>query len=158
MGSKKSSSEVESEEFNDAYYDKYVNFYYTNLINSLILFTLTTNELENLASPVFNPIAELESEIDYAYTPVCFETIFRNGLINKSFRNELISFKKKIDEIPAEIWNLEFIDNHDTWIEIRKETNELLNKLGITNREYNDDYVTVYNNEGNIIKKGKNFS
>ena len=76
---KKSSSDLKSKEFNDEYYDKCVDFYYTNLINSLILFTLTTNELEKLAGPAFNPISELESEIDYAYTPVCFETIFRNG-------------------------------------------------------------------------------
>ncbi|WP_152971500.1 hypothetical protein [Lacinutrix algicola] len=158
FGSNKSSVKVESEEFNDAYYDKQIDFYYTNLINSLILFTFTTNELEKLAGPVFNPISELESEIDYAYTPVCFDTIFRNERIEKSFKNELISFKKRTDEIPAEIWDWEFIDNHDSWIEIRKKANELLDKLGITNREYNDDYTTVYDNEGNIIKKGKNCS
>ena len=155
---KKSSSDLKSKEFNDEYYDKCVDFYYTNLINSLILFTLTTNELEKLAGPAFNPISELESEIDYAYTPVCFETIFRNGIIHDSFRNELISFKKKTDDIPADIWDWEFIDNNDRWIEIRKEANELLDKLGISSREYNDDYTTVYDNEGNIIKKGKNCS
>ena len=82
FGNKKSSSKEEPEEYNDEYYDKDVDFYYSNLINSIILFTLTTNELEKLSGPVFNPLAELESEIDYAFTPVCFETVFRNNLID----------------------------------------------------------------------------
>ena len=30
-------------------YDKHVDFYYTNLINSIILFSLTKKELEKLA-------------------------------------------------------------------------------------------------------------
>jgi hypothetical protein len=155
FGSKNSFSELKSEEFNDEYYDKHVDYYYTNLINSLILFTLKTDELEKLAGPVFNPMAELETEIDYAFTPVCFETIFRCGVIDKSLRNELISFKKKTDEIPKEIWDWEFIDNHDSWIEIRKEANDILDKIGVSSREYSEDYTTVYDNKGNIIKKGK---
>jgi hypothetical protein len=155
FGSKKSSSELKSEEFNDEYYDKHVDFYYSNLINSLILFTFKTDKLEELAGPVFNPMAELGTEIDYAFTPVCFETIFRNGLIDESYKSELLSFKKKTDEIPVENWEWEFIDNHVTWIEIRKEANELLDKLGVSSREYSEDYTTVYDNKGNVIKKGK---
>lgn len=155
FGSKKSSPELKSEEFNEEYYDKHVDFYYSNLINSLIFFTFKTDKLEELAGPVFNPMAELETEIDYAFTPVCFETIFRNGLIDESYKSELLSFKKKTDEIPAEIWKWDFIDNQDTWIEVRKEANELLDKLGVSSREYSEDYTTVYDNKGNVIKKGK---
>jgi hypothetical protein len=65
-------------------YDKHSDFYYSNLINAIILFSITSTELEILAEPTFNPIFELETEIDYALTPVCFETIFRNGFIDKS--------------------------------------------------------------------------
>ena len=119
-------------------YDKHVDFYYSNLINSLILFTLTTNDLEKHAGPVFNPISELDSEIDYAFIPVCFDTIFRNELIDNSFRNELLEFKKSTDEIPSEIWDWEFIDNHETWISIRQKANVLLDKLCVSNRTYND--------------------
>lgn len=154
FGSKKSSSELKSEEFNDEYYDKQVDFYYSNLISSLILFTFKTDKLEKLAGPVFDPIFELESEIDYAFTPVLFETIFRKGLINNSHKLELLKFKKKTDNIPSEIWDWEFIDNHNTWIEIRKEADELLDKLGVSSREYSEDYTTVYDNKGNVIKKG----
>ncbi len=40
-------------------YDKCVNFYYSNLINSIILFALTSDELEKLTAPAFNPISDL---------------------------------------------------------------------------------------------------
>ena len=142
----------------EEYYDKYADFYYSNIINSLILFTLKTEELEKLASPVFNPLTELESEIDYAFTHVCFETVFRNGLIAGVFKDELLSFKKKTDEIPVEIWEWDQIDNHNTWIETRNEANSLLERLGVTSRNYSEDYTTVYDNNGRITKKGKNCS
>jgi hypothetical protein len=136
-------------------YDKYVDFYYTNLINSIILFSLTSDKLEILVAPTFDPMSELETEIDYAYTSVCFETIFRNDIIENSLKTELLEFKKQTDDIPKEIWDWEFVDNHKTWIEIRQKANNLLDKLGVSSRTYNDDYTTIYNNEGNIIKKGK---
>ena len=140
----------------EAEYDKHVDFYYTNLINSIILFSLTSDKLEKLAARTFDPIFELESEIDYAYTPVCFDTIFRNGIINNSLKTELLEFKKQTDDIPKEIWDWEFLDNHKIWTDIRQKANNLLDKLGVTSRTYNDDYTTIYDNEGNIIKKGKN--
>jgi hypothetical protein len=137
-------------------YDKHVDFYYTNLINSLILFSLTSKELEKLVGADFNPMTELETEIDYAFTPVCFDTIFRKGLINNSFKTEFLEFKKWTDNIPSEIWDWEYIDNQETWITTRQKAIELLDKLGVKSRTYNDDFIMTYDNEGNIIKKGKN--
>lgn len=145
-------SSVDKEEIE---FDKHVDFYYTNLINSLILFSLTSKELDNLAGPLFNPMTELESEIDYAFTAVCFNTIFRKGLIDKSFRYKLLQFKKLTDDIPSEIWDWEFIDNHGTWIATRLKANALLDKLGVTSRAYNDDYSTIYDSVGNVVKKRK---
>ena len=136
-------------------YSKYVDFYYKNLINSLILFSLTAKELEKLVARSFNPIFELESEIEYAYTPICFDAIFKKGLINPSLREELLNFKKQVDEVPSEIWDFQFIDNHNIWISIRIKANELLDKLNITNRKYNDEYTTVYDENGKILKTGK---
>lgn len=152
FGAKKSTSK---EDFDETYYDRNVEFYYSNLINSLVLFSFTTKELEKLAGPLFNPMSELETEIDYAFLPVCFETIFRNDRIDSSLKSELLDFKKKTDDIPAEVWDWEFIDTHELWVEARKDANDLLNKLGIKGREYNDEYETIYDNEGNVIKKGK---
>lgn len=136
-------------------YDKYADFYYTNLINAIVLFSMTKAELDQLGGPMFDPISELESEIDYAYTPVCFNTIFRNKLIDILLREELLEFKQQTDAIPSEIWNWKYIDSHATWIVIRQNANLLLDKLGITNRTYNDDFTTIYDSEGNIIKKGE---
>ena len=158
FGIKSSSTEKKSVDKTELEYDQYVDFYYTNLINSIFLFSLTTDKLEKLSTPTFDPIFELESEIDYAYTPVCFETIFRNKYIDISLKNELLEFKHETDNIPKEIWDWEFIDNNEVWIVIRQKANNLLDKLNVTSRTYNDDYTTVYDNEGNIIRKGKNCS
>ncbi len=158
FGSKVSATYNSSVAKDEIEYDKHADFYYTNLINSLILFSLTTGELEKLAGPVFNPMTELESEIDYVFTPVCFDTIFRNGLIVNSFKSELLEFKKETDNIPSELWDWKYIDHNATWIAIRQKANNMLDKLGVTSRTYNDDYTIVYDNEGKIIKKGKNCS
>jgi hypothetical protein len=136
-------------------YDKYVDFYYTNLINSIVLFSLTKDKLKELAAPTFDPLFELESEIDYAFTPVCFETIFRNNRIEDSLKPEILDFKKQTDDIPNEVWDWDFIESHPSWIHIRQQANTLLDKLGVKQRTYNEDYTTVYDNEGSILKKGK---
>ena len=136
-------------------YDKHVDFYWSNLVNSLKLFSCSKNELEKLIEPAFDPIFELESEIDYAFTPVLFETIFRNNLIESKYKTELLDFKQLTDEIPSEIWDWEFLDEEQKWIEVREKANELLDKLGITDRKYNEEYTTVYDKNGKIIKQGK---
>lgn len=139
----------------EAEYDQHVDFYYNNLINSLILFSLNEKELEELEGPGFNAMSELEAEIDYAFTSVCFDTLFRNARIADSLKEELLSFKKWTDEIPSEIWDWDFIDTHETWITTRLKAILLLDKLNITNRNYNDDFTTIYDENGNIIKKAK---
>jgi hypothetical protein len=59
---------------------------------------LTKDKLEELDAPMFDPLFELESEIDYAFTPVCFETIFRNKLIDNAFVSTpiLVQFKSRL--------------------------------------------------------------
>jgi hypothetical protein len=135
--------------------DKHVDFYYTNIINSIILYTYDSAKLDSMAQILIDPLTELYEELEYAFTPVCFETIFRVGLIDNSLRSELLTFKKEVDEVPKEIWDWEFIDKHETWTAVRLKSNVLLDKLSVTSRTYNDDFTTIYN-EGNINKKGKN--
>lgn len=139
-------------------YDKNVEFYFTNLINSIILFALNKTELELLIAPAFDPIFELESEVDYAFTPVCFETIFRNQFIDVKFKAALLNFKQITDEIPSDIWDWEFIETEQNWINVRKKANELLTKMGIKTKKYNDDFTTIYDQFGKKLNKGKNFS
>lgn len=143
----KEKQSVENEELG---YDKHVEFYYTNLINAMILFSLSSKELEKLAGPLFNPMTELESEINYAFTPVCFETIFRKKYIDNSLKNELLTFKKEIDNIPSEIWDWDFIDNHTTWISVKQNANNLLDQLGVTSRVYNYDFTNKSTNSNRI--------
>jgi len=135
-------------------YDKHVDFYYTNLINSIILFTYNVEELKKLEPILIDPLTELYEELEYAFTPVCFETIFRLGKIERKLKDDLLEFKKEVVSIPKEIWDWKFIDEHETWKNTRNRATEILVKLNITSREYNDDYDVIYDNEGNIIRKG----
>lgn len=42
-------------------------------------------------------------ELEYAFTPVCFEIVFKVGVIDKSLKSELLAFKKEVDKIPTEM-------------------------------------------------------
>lgn len=135
-------------------YDTHVDFYYTNLINSLILFTYDSVKLNEMASILIDPLTELFEELQYAFTPVCFDTVVRMGLVTDVLKEELLTFKKEIDDIPVELWEWELLDQHETWLTTRQKATALLDKLGVTSRSYNDDYVTIYDKDGNILKKG----
>jgi len=155
FGIKPTSKDKLSVDKDEIEYGRQVDFYYINIINSIILYTYDSAKLDNMAPILIDPLAELYEELEYAFTPVCFETVFRAGIIDNSLKSELLTFKTEVDEIPKDIWDWEFIDNHATWIAIRLKSNVLLDKLGVTSRTYIDDFTTIYDNEGNIIKKGK---
>lgn len=153
---KKPVKESISECMSEADFDQYVDFYYTCLINAIILFSLNVSQLEELAESAFDPLFELECEIDYAFTPVIFDTVFRTKKIDISLREELLDFKKQVDEIPSELWEWEYLGTHQVWNEVRANANLLLDKLEITNRSYNSEYLTIYDTEGNaVLKKEK---
>ncbi|WP_405604237.1 hypothetical protein [Polaribacter sp. Asnod1-A03] len=135
-------------------YDKHVKFYYTNIINSLILYTYNEKQLDKMETILIDPLTELYEELDYAFTPILFETVLKNRLIDTKFKNELLEFKIKVDEIPTEIWNWNYLDTNETWKNIRNDADELLNKLGINTRKYNDEFTTIISNTGEILKKG----
>ncbi|MDM1553434.1 hypothetical protein PYS58_00150 [Chryseobacterium indologenes] len=126
-----------------AEYDKHVDFYYTNIINSLILYTYNAEELDRMAPILINPLTELYEELDYAFLPMLFETVFRNKLIDESFKGDLLQFKKKIDDTPNEIWNWNVLDSDETWKNIRLTAKELLGKMNIATRVYNVKYTTI---------------
>ena len=149
---------ISSGEDDEIYYNKHVDVYHLNLINSIILFTYNTNKLKEMEPILIDPLTELYEELVYAFTPVCFETIFRLELIDDSLKNELLEFKNEVENISPRIWDWEFIDNHEKWKTIRNKANSLLDKLGVTNRIYNDNYTVIYDQNGNIVHKGKNCS
>lgn len=136
-------------------YDKHVDFYYTNLINALILYTYHEKELDKMAPILIDPLTELYEELDYAFTPILFKTIFKNNLIDNQFKNILLEFKTKVDNIPNEIWDWKFLDNNEIWLSIRREANQILNKLEIKSRTYNTDYTNIISNKGEVMFRGK---
>jgi hypothetical protein len=158
FGINQTSTDISSVEKEEIDYNKHVDFYYTNILNSIILYTYDTTKLEEMAPILIDPLTELYEELEYAFTPVCFETVFRLEVIDNSFKNELLEFKREVDNIPTEIWDWEFIDSHETWKTTRNRANILLDKLGVTTRTYNDSYKTIFDKEGNIIRKRKNCS
>ncbi|HLV51519.1 MAG TPA: hypothetical protein VKY44_06150 [Flavobacterium sp.] len=121
-------------------YDKSVDFYYTNLINSLILFTYNSSKLEKMRPILVDPLTELYEELEYAFLPVCFETVFRNKKINREFKEELLNFKKQVEEIPNEIWDYEFIDKYEIWQEVKKSAENILSNIGIEHRVFDEKY------------------
>ena len=132
-----------------------VDFYYSNLINSLVLFAANPDYLDSLGGPVFDPISELETEIDYAFTPILFDEIFNKKLIVEELKTDLLEFKSKVDETPSDLWTWENIYNNSEWDKLRQEASKLLDRIGIKNKVYNDDFTTIYNSKGNIIKESK---
>lgn len=155
FGSKPTPTNKPSVDKEEIEYDKHVDFYYTNIVNSIILYTYDSAKLDEMSPILIDPLTELYEEIEYAFTPVCFETVFRVGLIEDSLKNELLRFKEEIGNIPTEIWDWEFIDKHETWTTIRQKANVLLDKLGVTSRMYNDDFTIIYDVDGNILHQGK---
>ncbi|MDH4472932.1 MAG: hypothetical protein QE487_10005 [Fluviicola sp.] len=113
---KVSSTENSSVGIEETDYGKHVDFYFTNVINSLILFTYDSVKLEEMAPVLIDPLTELYEELQFACTPVCLDTVVRMELITDSMKDELLVFKKEIEEIPTEIWEWEFLDQHETWL------------------------------------------
>lgn len=132
-------------------YDKNVKFYYTNIVNSLILYTYNVEQLDKMAPILIDPLTKLYEELDYVFLPVLFETVFRNKLLDESFKEELLLFKKKVDDIPVEIWDWELLDTNEIWIKIRIDAENILNKLNIKTRIYNTDYTNVIFSKGQKI-------
>lgn len=132
-------------------YDKNVKFFYTNIVNSLILYTYNVEQLDKMTPVLIDPLTELYEELDYAFLPVLFETVFRNKLLDESFKEELLLFKKKVDDIPVELWDWELLDTNEIWAKIRIDAENILNKLNIKTRIYNTDYTTIISNTGEKI-------
>ncbi len=124
-------------------YDKNVNFYYTNIVNSLILYTYNVEQLYEMVPILIDPLTELYEELDYAFMPVLFETVFRNKLINENYKEELLNFKVEVDQIPVELWDWEILDTNEVWYKIRIDAENLLNKLNIKTRIFNTDFTTI---------------
>ena len=124
-------------------YDDNAKVYYRSLVNTLILYSMNVAGLDRLAGPTFNPLTELETELDFAFTPVIFETVFRNQFIEANMKDKLLAFKDDVNTIPNEIWGYPFVDCHPKWIHLHNSADRLLTMMGITTRTYSE-YYTVH--------------
>jgi hypothetical protein len=132
-----------------------VDFYYSNLVNALILFASTPEYLESLDGPIFNALFELETEIDYVYMSVLFNELFTLGLVDEFLRPELESFKTKVDNTSNDLWTWDAIYSNPHWQDLRSDANGLLNKLGVETRIYSEDFTTTIGSDGRILKDSK---
>ncbi len=138
-------------------YDKHVEFYHSNLVNALLLYTYGESQLDDMHDLLGNPLHELWEELDYAFTPGLLETIFRNNVLQHEIKSELIEFKIKVKAIPDELWEWDQLDKNPIWQSIRSEADRLLNIMNVNSRTYDTSYTTIYNGStGRVIVKGSN--
>lgn len=120
------------------------NHFYNCLLNSLVLFACEKEYFESLIGPTFAPLFELETEFDYAFTPIVFENGCEFGNIKQSLKSRLIYFKEEVDKLPNEIWEWDELYVNKEWIRIRQESKKILKKLGEETRKCKKK--TSYNN------------
>ena len=125
-------------------YDKHVEFFYTNIINSLILFSYSSEELRKMEYILIDPLTELYEELDYAFTPVLFETVFRNNKINNNIKDNLLKFKKMVDDIPNEIWDYNFIGVNNEWKDVQLLAEHLLNRMDVKSKTFNTKFHNIH--------------
>jgi len=139
---KKSKRDLATDKFD---FDENVDFYYNNLINSLVLFTYDSEKLKELEPILIDPLTELYEEIDYAFIPDLLESVFRNKMIDLKHKSLLLEFKQNVDQIPNEIWNYNSIDDNIIWKKLRFKANEILEKIGVNTRIYDQKYNSIIN-------------
>jgi len=112
------------------------NHFFKSIINCLVLFASDKPYIESLIGPTFSPIFELETEFDYAFLPVVFENGIKYGKVNPKLESKILKFKEKVENIPSKSWEWEKIFVDKLWIELRIIANEILDDLGIVNKEF----------------------
>jgi hypothetical protein len=120
-----------------------IAYQYSCVYNSLVLFANTVNYLKSLSAPAFDPMFELESEFDIGFTDYTLDKNFENGTIKENLKQDLLDFKKSVNDVPSHLWNYDDLDTHETWKNIRSQANILLTKMGETRREYDHGFTTI---------------
>jgi hypothetical protein len=116
-------------------------YYYSCLYNSLVLLAASPDYLSRLAGPTFDPVFELEAEFDYAFRYPAFEGVFTTGKVSELLKDELLTFKRRVVDLPPEAWCWDFITSSVAWQEIRADADKLLTQLGELRREYDFSFT-----------------
>lgn len=129
--------------------------FYTNLTNTLSMFAKTAVDLKKMSAPLFDPLEEIQVELDYAFSPFCLQILFKELITNLDLQNDLQSFKSEATMLTPDLWDWNHIESHPAWNALRMNANALLDKLGVESRDYNDDFSISFDSDGQVIKKGK---
>ena len=142
-GSEENSDQVKDQKPKELTEQEQIEYQYSCVYNSLILFANSVDYLKSLSAPAFDPIFELESEFDIGFSDYTLQKNFENGTIKHELRRELLDFKKSVADVSADLWNYESIEKHETWENIRAQANLLLTKMGETRRIYDERFTTI---------------
>lgn len=120
-----------------------VEYYYSCVFNSLVLFAMSFDDLMKMKSPAFSPMFELETEYDDGFNDYVLNQNFENKKINPALKPNIDSFKLKVENLKKGFWKLEFVKSHPQWEEIRMVANNLLNKMGEKRRNYDSGFTAI---------------
>ncbi|HRI00309.1 MAG TPA: hypothetical protein PK006_04580 [Saprospiraceae bacterium] len=131
------------------------DIFYTNLLNTLILFSKNKEELQKITKPAFDPLYEMRDGLEYSFSLDCFETIFHYQFIEESLRDELVLFFIEANNLSPDHWKWELIETGELWSKVRAKAELLLQKMNIMSRKYIEDYTISFDEDGNLTNKGK---
>lgn len=105
---------------------------YSYLYDSLILFSLDYDSLVKMAGPLFNPLGELISCWTYAFEDIYQDVLATKRIKESGVTDQLNKFNAKLISAPDNLWEYDELKNNSFWDEIRREADDILNKLGET--------------------------
>lgn len=109
---------------------------YKNLYNALVLFASNYDYLMSLDSPTFDVEFELGSEFDIGLSDENVEHLFYKRRISQELKDLILEFKELIIAVPDSFWTIEELESNPVWNQVRDQANEILEKLGETDRSY----------------------
>ncbi len=112
------------------------NHFYNRLLNCFVLYACEEKYFKSFIDLEFQPIFELQSELEYAFMPVVFDTSIRFKNINAKMVDRLIKFKETVEALPEELWEWSELYTRQEWIDIRKEAKDILSTFGEANRKF----------------------
>lgn len=118
---------------------------YGYLYDSLILFSLDYDSLIKMGGPLFNPLGELISCWDYAFDSIYEDILATRKIKDSGVTDQLNKFNEKLVSSPDSLWTYEELKDNPFWDGIRKDADDILNKLGETKNRQFEKKQSPYN-------------
>lgn len=124
--------------------EQQIEFHFSNIYNSLILFANSTEYLKSLENETFDPLFELEDEFQIGFSEFSLNINLENKKINQEQLEKLLIFKSKVEKLPTCDWTFESIEKSTEWKEIKSDANNLLDLLRVKTRVYNSAFTSIH--------------